>query len=65
MKATEDYMSGETFRAIKNMSLSELNSYLYTIYSAGYADGLKTQLAEDLPKALDRLKAALEAWKKD
>ena len=36
-KAIEDFIDGETFRAIKGLSLPAMNSYLYTIYSAGYA----------------------------
>lgn len=45
-KAIEDFIDGETFRAIKNLSLPAMNSYLYTIYAAGYADGYTTGLRD-------------------
>lgn len=45
-KAIEDFIDGETFRAIKGLSLPAMNSYLYTIYAAGYADGYATALKD-------------------
>ena len=33
-KAIEDFIDGETFRAIKGLSLPAMNSHLYTIYAA-------------------------------
>lgn len=38
-KAKKDMIDAETFRMVKNMSMPELNSYLYRIYCAGYMNG--------------------------
>ena len=60
-KAIEDFIDGETFRAIKNLSLPAMNSYLYTIYAAGYAAGINDAGGERLAEAIDQLFARLEA----
>lgn len=69
-KAIEDFLDGETFRAIKNMSLLELNRYLYTLYSAGYAAGMTEAggerlegLLAQLTDTLSKLSAAAAAKK--
>jgi hypothetical protein len=38
-------ITGETARKVKNMSVPELNTYLFAIYSAGYSDGFSDRLA--------------------
>lgn len=43
-KRIMDMISGETARKVKNMSVPELNTYLYAIYKAGYADGYADRL---------------------
>ncbi len=40
-KRTPSMITGETARKIKQMSVPELNTYLYAIYRAGYADGFR------------------------
>ena len=40
-KRIPDMITGETARKVKNMSVPELNTYLF----AGYADGLADRLA--------------------
>lgn len=54
-KAIEDFIDGETFRAIKKLSLPEMNRYLFTIYSAGYAAGLRDGAGDKLDAALSQL----------
>lgn len=54
-RAIEDFIDGETFRAIKKLSLPELNRYLFTIYSAGYAAGLCDGAGDKLDAALSQL----------
>ena len=44
-KRIPDMITGETARKVKNMSVPELNTYLFAIYSAGYADGLADRIA--------------------
>ena len=39
-KKSPDMITAETARKVKQMSVPELNTYLFAIYSAGYADGL-------------------------
>ena len=58
-KAIEDFISGETFRAIKNLSLPEMNRYLFTIYSAGYAAGISDAGGEKLDAILETLTGKL------
>ena len=38
-KAKKDMIDRDTFRKVKGMSLPELNTFLYSIYLAGYTDG--------------------------
>lgn len=38
-KAKKDMIDAETFRMVKNMSMPELNTFLYSVYLAGYKDG--------------------------
>lgn len=38
-------ITSATARKVKNMSLPELNTYLFAIYSAGYADGMADRIA--------------------
>ena len=38
-KARKDMIDADTYRRFKRMSLPQLNTYLYTIYLAGYTDG--------------------------
>ena len=52
-KAYKDMIDAETARKIKNMSVPELNSYLYSIYLSGYTAGVSDNLAEKL-KAVAR-----------
>lgn len=59
-KAIEDFIDGETFRAIKNLSLPAMNSYLYTIYAAGYAVGLSDAGGEKLRGAVQEMTGRLE-----
>lgn len=40
-----DMITGATARKVKNMSVPELNTYLFAIYKAGYADGFADRLA--------------------
>lgn len=54
-KAIEDFIDGETFRAIKGLSLPAMNSYLYTIYAAGYAAGLSDAGGEKLRVAMQEM----------
>lgn len=54
-KAIEDFIDGETFRAIKGLSLPAMNSYLYTIYAAGYAAGLSDAGGEKLRGAMQEM----------
>lgn len=60
-KAIEDFIDGETFRAIKNLSLPEMNRYLYSLYAAGYAAGINDAGGERLTEAIAQLSARLEA----
>lgn len=59
-KAIEDFIDGETFRAIKGLSLSAMNSYLYTIYAAGYAAGLSDAGGEKLRGAVQEMTGRIE-----
>ena len=59
-KAIEDFIDGKTFRAIKGLSLPEMNSYLYNLYAAGYAAGLSDAGGEKLREVIDQLSAKLE-----
>lgn len=59
-KAIEDFIDGETFRAIKGLSLPAMNSYLYTIYSAGYAAGLSDAGGEKLRGAVQEITGRIE-----
>ena len=59
-KAIEDFIDGETFRAIKRLSLPAMNSYLYTIYAAGYAAGLSDAGGEKLRGAVQEMAGRIE-----
>ena len=59
-KAIEDFIDGETFRAIKWLSLPAMNSYLYTIYAAGYAAGLSDAGGEKLRGAVQEMAGRIE-----
>lgn len=59
-KAIEDFIDGETFRAIKNLSLPAMNSYLYTIYAAGYVAGLSDAGGEKLREAVHRISGQID-----
>lgn len=59
-KAIEDFIDGETFRAIKGLSLPAMNSYLYTIYAAGYAAGLSDAGGEKLREAVQKITGQIE-----
>ena len=59
-KAIEDFIDGETFRAIKGLSLPAMNSYLYTIYAAGYAAGLSDAGGEKLRGAVQEMAGRIE-----
>lgn len=59
-KAIEDFIDGETFRAIKGMSLPAMNSYLYAIYTAGYATGLSDAGGEKLREAVQNITGQIE-----
>lgn len=43
-KRIPDMITGETARKIKNMSVPDLNTYLFAIYTAGYSDGFSDRL---------------------
>lgn len=38
-KAKKDMIDAETFRKVKNMSMPEMNTFLYAIYNHGFNDG--------------------------
>ena len=59
-KAIEDFIDGETFRAIKGLSLPAMNSYLYTIYAAGYAAGLSDAGGEKLRRAVQEMAGRID-----
>lgn len=59
-KAIEDFIDGETFRAIKGLSLPEMNSFLYNIYAAGYAAGLSSSVGEKLCGAVQEMTGRIE-----
>lgn len=59
-KAIEDFIDGETFRAIKGLSLPAMNSYLYTIYAAGYAAGLSDAGGEKLRGAVQEMAGRID-----
>ena len=59
-KAIEDFIDGETFRAIKGLSLPAMNRYLYTIYAAGYAAGLNDAGGERLREAVQNITGQIE-----
>ena len=44
-KRVPDMITAATARKVKNMSLPDLNTYLYCIYVAGYSDGMNDRLA--------------------
>ena len=44
-KRIPDMITSATARKVKNMSVPELNTYLFAIYKAGYADGFADRLA--------------------
>lgn len=44
-KRIPDMITGETARKVKAMSVPDLNTYLFAIYSAGYSDGFSDRLA--------------------
>lgn len=62
-KAIEDFIDGETFRAIKNLSLPDMNHYLYTVYAAGYAAGLRDGAGDKLDAAISQLTDVLTSAK--
>lgn len=64
-KAIEDFIDGETFRAIKGLSLPAMNSYLYTIYAAGYAAGLSDAGGEKLREAAQTIAGKIEELAKN
>lgn len=53
MKRVKDMITPETARRVKGMSLPELNTYLYSIYAAGYGDGLAEGMKRGLAIAQD------------
>lgn len=59
-KAIEDFIDGETFRAIKGLSLPAMNSYLYTIYAAGYTAGLSDAGGEKLRGAVQEMAGRID-----
>lgn len=59
-KAIEDFIDGETFRAIKGLSLPAMNSYLYNIYAAGYAAGLSDAGGEKLRGAVQEMAGRID-----
>ena len=59
-KAIEDFIDGETFRAIKGLSLPAMNSFLYNIYAAGYAAGLSDAGGEKLREAVQNITGRIE-----
>ncbi len=63
MKAVEDFLSADTYRAIKSMSLPELSHYMYALYSAGYAAGLADVGGEKLREIVQTLMTKIEAVK--
>ena len=50
-KVRKDMIDAETARKVKNMSVPELNTYLYSIYLAGYTAGASDKLADKLKAA--------------
>lgn len=40
-KATRDFITPETSRRVKGMSLSALSAYLWKLYAAGYSAGFR------------------------
>ena len=44
-KATRDFITPETSRKVKGMSLSALSDYLWKLYAAGYSAGYLDGLA--------------------
>lgn len=40
--AKKDMIDGETARKVKQMSVPDLNEYLWKIYLHGYSDGIAT-----------------------
>lgn len=63
MKAAEDFLSSDTYRAIKGMSLAEMSHYMYALYSAGYAAGLADAGGEKLREIVQTLMTKIEAVK--
>ena len=58
-KAIEDFINGETYRAIKGLSLGEMSRYLFTIYSAGYAAGMRDAGGEKIREITDQITAKI------
>lgn len=46
--AKKDMIRAETARQIKQMSVPQLNNYLYTIYLKGYTDGSSDRITRKL-----------------
>lgn len=44
-KRIPDIITAATARKVKNMSVPQLNTYLFRIYSNGYADGMSDRIA--------------------
>ncbi len=40
--AKKDMIDGETARKVKQMSVPDLNEFIWKIYQRGYADGIAT-----------------------
>lgn len=50
-KSRNDMIDAETAHKVKNMSVPELNTYLYSVYLAGYTAGASDNLADKLKAA--------------
>ena len=53
--ARKDMIDGATARRVKQMSVSDLNEYLWKIYLHGYSDGIATA-AETITAAIKKNK---------
>lgn len=51
-KATRDFITPETSRRVKGMSLSALSDYLWKLYAAGYSTGYMDGLAAAREEAM-------------
>ncbi len=58
-KAKKDMIDAETFRMVKNMSMPELNSYLYRIYCSGYMNGAAVAVDKIRESLVSKLEADL------